>query len=242
MGGPLSPRDRCVRNGGDQRSGSTPLATASPALNLEDANAEEDLALGGYRGHRLIIELAQNAADAAARAELPGRLRSTLRDQSEEGPVLVAARNTGAPLNAEQASSRSPRSAPRPSATTPLPRSAASASASPPSSPSPTTRSAIRRTRSAPASGRVPASRGRCPRGTSPPHRASALSSPAPRHRAVQRPGPVEGLGHARRLEQVLVAQLLDGAGDLLGRCPTLGRLLADNRDLALSSGWSIQW
>lgn len=72
--------------------------TASPARFREDANAEEDLALGGYRD-RLIIELAQNAADAAARAELPGRLRLTLRDQSEEGPVLVAA-NTGAPLTA----------------------------------------------------------------------------------------------------------------------------------------------
>ncbi|MET9851127.1 sacsin N-terminal ATP-binding-like domain-containing protein [Streptomyces ossamyceticus] len=65
----------------------------SPARFREDANAEEDLALGGYRD-RLVVELAQNAADAAARAKVPGRLRLTLRDG-----VLVAA-NTGASLDA----------------------------------------------------------------------------------------------------------------------------------------------
>ncbi|KOG59995.1 MULTISPECIES: sacsin N-terminal ATP-binding-like domain-containing protein [Streptomyces] len=65
----------------------------SPARFREDANAEEDLVLGGYRD-RLVVELAQNAADAAARAHVPGRLRLTLRDG-----VLVAA-NTGAPLDA----------------------------------------------------------------------------------------------------------------------------------------------
>jgi hypothetical protein len=66
---------------------------ASPARFREDANAEEDFALGGYRD-RLIVELAQNAADAAARAGISGRLRLTLRDG-----VLIAA-NTGAPLDA----------------------------------------------------------------------------------------------------------------------------------------------
>ncbi|GAA0698488.1 hypothetical protein GCM10009536_33920 [Streptomyces thermocarboxydus] len=65
----------------------------SPARFREDANAEEDLVLGGYRD-RLVVELAQTAADAAARAGVPGRLRLTLRDG-----VLVAA-NTGAPLDA----------------------------------------------------------------------------------------------------------------------------------------------
>ncbi|MEV5006462.1 molecular chaperone Hsp90 [Streptomyces sp. NPDC055692] len=65
----------------------------SPARFREDANAEEDLVLGGYRD-RLVVELAQNAADAAARAGVPGRLRLTLRDD-----VLLAA-NTGAPLDA----------------------------------------------------------------------------------------------------------------------------------------------
>ncbi|MEY2248573.1 sacsin N-terminal ATP-binding-like domain-containing protein [Streptomyces sp. BF23-18] len=65
----------------------------SPARFREDANAEEDLVLGGYRD-RLVVELAQNAADASARAGTPGRLRLTLRDG-----VLVAA-NTGAPLDA----------------------------------------------------------------------------------------------------------------------------------------------
>ncbi|MEV4289498.1 hypothetical protein AB0K40_28695 [Nonomuraea bangladeshensis] len=67
--------------------------TASPARFREDANAEEDFALGGYRD-RLIVELAQNAADAALRAGVPGVLRLTLR-----GDVLTAA-NTGAPLDA----------------------------------------------------------------------------------------------------------------------------------------------
>ncbi|MFD5315983.1 sacsin N-terminal ATP-binding-like domain-containing protein [Streptomyces sp. NPDC127098] len=66
---------------------------ASPARFREDANAEEDLARGGYRD-RLVIELAQNAADAAARAGTPGRLRLTLRD----GVLTVA--NTGASLDA----------------------------------------------------------------------------------------------------------------------------------------------
>ncbi|MDH6226402.1 molecular chaperone Hsp90 [Streptomyces sp. MJP52] len=66
---------------------------AAPPRFREDANAEEDLVLGGYRD-RLVVELAQNAADAAARAGVPGRLRLTLRDG-----VLVAA-NTGAPLDA----------------------------------------------------------------------------------------------------------------------------------------------
>ncbi|NDZ90997.1 hypothetical protein G3I23_36640, partial [Streptomyces sp. SID10115] len=51
---------------------------AAPARFREDANAEEDLALGGYRD-RLVVELAQNASDAAARAGVPGRLALTLR-------------------------------------------------------------------------------------------------------------------------------------------------------------------
>ncbi len=67
--------------------------TASPARFREDANAEEDYALGGYRD-RVVVELAQNAADAAARAGVPGRLRLTLRAGALE------AANTGAPLDA----------------------------------------------------------------------------------------------------------------------------------------------
>ncbi|MET7273565.1 molecular chaperone Hsp90 [Streptomyces flaveolus] len=92
--------------------GADPFATArlrrgvldawatSPARFREDANAEEDLVLGGYRD-RLVVELAQNAADAAARAGVPGRFRLTLRDG-----VLVAA-NTGAALDAAGAESLS---------------------------------------------------------------------------------------------------------------------------------------
>ncbi|GAA2270628.1 hypothetical protein GCM10010145_01350 [Streptomyces ruber] len=66
---------------------------AAPARFREDANAEEDLVLGGYRD-RLVVELAQNAADAATRAGVPGRLRLTLRDG------VLAAANTGAHLDA----------------------------------------------------------------------------------------------------------------------------------------------
>ncbi|MFI1970331.1 molecular chaperone Hsp90 [Streptomyces cinnamoneus] len=72
---------------------------ASPARFREDANAEEDLALGGYRD-RLVVELAQNAADAAARAGVPGRLRLTLRPAHGDEPAVLAAANTGAPLDA----------------------------------------------------------------------------------------------------------------------------------------------
>jgi hypothetical protein len=74
---------------------------ASPARFREDANAEEDLALGGHRD-RLIVELAQNAADAASRAGVPGRLllrlqSGTVSDRGS-GDILLAA-NTGAPLD-----------------------------------------------------------------------------------------------------------------------------------------------
>ncbi|MFI9295847.1 sacsin N-terminal ATP-binding-like domain-containing protein [Streptomyces gardneri] len=79
---------------------------ASPARFREDANAEEDLALGGYRD-RLVVELAQNAADAAHRAGVTGRLRLTLHPADHEGPAILAAANTGAPLDAAGAESLS---------------------------------------------------------------------------------------------------------------------------------------
>ena len=72
---------------------------AAPVRLREDANAEEDLATGGYRD-RLIVELAQNAADAAARAGVRSVLSLTLRERPDGPPVLVAA-NTGEPLTAE---------------------------------------------------------------------------------------------------------------------------------------------
>ncbi|WP_329313840.1 molecular chaperone Hsp90 [Streptomyces sp. NBC_01278] len=72
---------------------------AGPARFREDANAEEDLALGGYRD-RLVVELAQNAADAAARARVPGRLRLTLHSGGGGRPGVLAVANTGAPLDA----------------------------------------------------------------------------------------------------------------------------------------------
>ena len=69
---------------------------ASPARLREDANVEEDHARGYYRD-RVIVELAQNAADAAVRAGVPGRLLLRLA-HTDEGTTLVAA-NTGAPLD-----------------------------------------------------------------------------------------------------------------------------------------------
>ncbi|RZU10862.1 hypothetical protein EV645_6017 [Kribbella rubisoli] len=68
--------------------------TAAPVRFREDANAEEELALGGYVD-RLVIELAQNAADAAARAGVPGRVVFEFKNNT-----LVVA-NTGASLDAD---------------------------------------------------------------------------------------------------------------------------------------------
>lgn len=66
----------------------------SPTRFREDANAEEDLLLGGY-ADRWLVELAQNAADAARRAGAVGRLLVRLTPDRE---LRVA--NTGAPLDA----------------------------------------------------------------------------------------------------------------------------------------------
>ncbi|MFF5992608.1 sacsin N-terminal ATP-binding-like domain-containing protein [Prauserella flavalba] len=66
----------------------------SPTRFTEDTNAEQDLRAGGYRD-RLFVELAQNAADAAAASGEPGRVRVSVVD----GELRVA--NTGAPLDAE---------------------------------------------------------------------------------------------------------------------------------------------
>ncbi|WP_312873199.1 sacsin N-terminal ATP-binding-like domain-containing protein [Kibdelosporangium persicum] len=65
--------------------------SASPTRFREDANAEEDLRLGAYRD-RLLVELAQNAADAAG---FGGRLRLSIVDNE------LRAANTGAPLDAD---------------------------------------------------------------------------------------------------------------------------------------------
>ncbi|MER7079826.1 hypothetical protein SAMN02982929_07107 [Saccharopolyspora kobensis] len=64
---------------------------ASPTRFREDANAEEDLRLGGYRD-RLLVELAQNAADAAGTG-------GALRVELSGGELRVA--NTGAPLTTD---------------------------------------------------------------------------------------------------------------------------------------------
>ncbi|MGH3910810.1 MAG: sacsin N-terminal ATP-binding-like domain-containing protein, partial [Pseudonocardiaceae bacterium] len=64
----------------------------SPTRFREDANAEADLALVGY-ADRLLVELAQNAADAAQRAGEPGHLRVIVNC----GELRAA--NTGAPLD-----------------------------------------------------------------------------------------------------------------------------------------------
>lgn len=64
----------------------------SPTRLTEDTNAERDLRIGGYRD-RLFVELAQNAADAAALAGTTGHVRVTVAD----GELRVA--NTGQPLD-----------------------------------------------------------------------------------------------------------------------------------------------
>ncbi|GAA2885842.1 hypothetical protein GCM10010472_50050 [Pseudonocardia halophobica] len=81
--------------------GTAPLRAAllaawsdSPTRFREDANAEEDLVLGGY-AETWFVELAQNAADAARAAGVPGRLHLT----AVAGELRVA--NTGAPLDAD---------------------------------------------------------------------------------------------------------------------------------------------
>jgi hypothetical protein len=69
---------------------------ASPARLREDANTEEDHARGYYRD-RVLVDLAQNASDAAVRAGVPGRLLLSL-ERGEAGWLLVVA-NTGQPLD-----------------------------------------------------------------------------------------------------------------------------------------------
>jgi hypothetical protein len=70
----------------------------SPTRFREDANAEDDLRVGGYRD-RLLVELAQNAADAAVLAGVTGELWLRVAT-TPDGPELRAA-NTGAALSAE---------------------------------------------------------------------------------------------------------------------------------------------
>lgn len=65
---------------------------ASPTRFREDANVEEDYALGAYRD-RLVVELAQNASDAARVAGVPARLLLRVDDHA------LTAANVGAPLD-----------------------------------------------------------------------------------------------------------------------------------------------
>lgn len=74
-----------------------------PVRFREDANAEEDHGAGWYRD-RVVVELAQNAADAALHAARPGdhgvAAGSLLLRLSTRERTLTAA-NTGAPVDAE---------------------------------------------------------------------------------------------------------------------------------------------
>ncbi|WP_026239977.1 sacsin N-terminal ATP-binding-like domain-containing protein [Parafrankia discariae] len=75
---------------------------ASASRFREDANAEEDAALGAYRD-RLLVELLQNAVDAAAAAGVPAKvhIRLTAERHPHGGPGgLLEVANTGAPLTA----------------------------------------------------------------------------------------------------------------------------------------------
>jgi len=73
---------------------------AMPARFREDANAEEDFALGAYRD-RVIVELLQNAGDAARKAGVAGRVHIALADDA------LSVSNTGSPLDAPGALSLS---------------------------------------------------------------------------------------------------------------------------------------
>lgn len=77
----------------DRRAAILAAWSSSPTRFREDANAEEDLALGGY-ADRLLTELLANAADAATRAATPGTVTVRLT-----GDTLTVA-NTGTPLTA----------------------------------------------------------------------------------------------------------------------------------------------
>ncbi|WP_299039743.1 hypothetical protein [uncultured Pseudokineococcus sp.] len=74
---------------------------AAPDRLREDANAEEELARGGYRD-RVLVELAQNAADAAVRGREAGRGRLLLRllPAAPSSPPVLLAASSGAPLDA----------------------------------------------------------------------------------------------------------------------------------------------
>ncbi|MCL3861533.1 sacsin N-terminal ATP-binding-like domain-containing protein [Actinotalea sp. K2] len=75
------------------------LWESQPDRFREDANSEEDHSRGYYRD-RVVVELAQNAADAATRAGVVGRLRLTLAT-GPDGSGTLRATNTGSPLDAE---------------------------------------------------------------------------------------------------------------------------------------------
>ncbi len=77
---------------GALRDGVLAAWRGSPTRFREDANAESDLVHGGY-ADRLLVELAQNAADAAQRCGVAGRLQLAM----VEGELRAA--NTGAPLD-----------------------------------------------------------------------------------------------------------------------------------------------
>ncbi|RMI29734.1 ATP-binding protein [Nocardia stercoris] len=64
----------------------------SPTRLREDAATEADLVRAGYRD-RLLTELAQNAADAATKAGVPGQIRVLLRDRT------LSVANVGAALD-----------------------------------------------------------------------------------------------------------------------------------------------
>jgi hypothetical protein len=73
---------------------------ASAARFREDANAEEDAVLGAYRD-RLLVELLQNAADAASEAGSRSKVLVRLTD------TVLEVANTGAPLTAAGVSAAS---------------------------------------------------------------------------------------------------------------------------------------
>ncbi|MBP2365587.1 sacsin N-terminal ATP-binding-like domain-containing protein [Pseudonocardia parietis] len=75
------------------REGVLAAWASSPTRFREDVNTEDDLCRGGY-ADTWVVELLQNAADAAVAAGVPGRVRASVRG----GELRIA--NAGAPLDA----------------------------------------------------------------------------------------------------------------------------------------------
>ncbi|GAA4415049.1 hypothetical protein GCM10023169_00990 [Georgenia halophila] len=101
MSGPVEPVEHDPFGTAALREATLATWRRDPSRLRQDANLEEDHARGSYRD-RVVVELAQNAADAgnaAGPSAGPGQLLLCLTTTPEGGELLAA--NTGAPLTAD---------------------------------------------------------------------------------------------------------------------------------------------